>query len=102
MPSSAVHDPIDVFEVKFIGSGRIAINEGSVTVAVWTSQAMLIQLAGSHGLNDVVPLASAIPKIALGIIAIQAVKQFPCRVAEPKKWLSVRLYQIVPIGTHTD
>ncbi len=89
------HDPVDVREIRLVGSCRVVVDERTFAVGIGRAQA--IEFGKRDGLDDGEAALRAIAQVPLGIVASLAMEQLPRRVAEPEERLAVGGHEEAPV-----
>ena len=92
------HDPVDVREIRLVGSCRVVVDERTFAVGIGRAQA--IELGKRDSLDDGEAALRAIAQVPLGIVARLAMEQLPRRVAEPEERLAVGGHEEAPVLGH--
>ena len=91
----AVHDPVDVREVRLVRPARVVLHERPLAVGVRGSQAVVLR--EGDGLDHGEALGRAVAQVEVGLLARQAVEERPRRVGEVEEGTAVRPDEVAAV-----
>ena len=91
----AFDDPIDVLEVFLVRLGGVVVGERLFAVGVGRVEP--VEFGEDDGLNYSEAFLAAVLEVEFGVLAIEAVEEFPCGVTEPEERLAIGVLQIAVV-----